>query len=165
MSGKIKCTQITHSTKPQASYARFVISITPAKGLDFLVPLLSYRKIQGHTGFRDSRPDAKSVLKRALLQRTVARFSFKELVMANHPSALKRMRQNEKKRLRNMSYRSKVKTAIKKYLQAAQDKHPEAGDLLRQATSLLHKGVSKGIFHKNTAGRTVSRLSQKISAA
>jgi len=84
--------------------------------------------------------------------------------MANHPSALKRMRQNEKKRIRNMSYRSKVKTAIKKYLQATQDKQPDAGDLLRQATSLLHKGVSKGIFHKNTAGRTVSRLSQKLPA-
>lgn len=85
--------------------------------------------------------------------------------MANHPSALKRMRQSEKKRIRNMSYRSKVKTAVKKYLQAAQDKQPEAGDLLRQATALLHKGVSKGIFHRNTADRTVSRLSVKLPAA
>lgn len=85
--------------------------------------------------------------------------------MANHPSALKRMRQNEKKRVRNMSYRSKVKTAVKKFLHAAQEKQTDAGDLLRQATSLLHKGVSKGIFHKNTAGRTISRLSGKIPAA
>jgi len=64
-----------------------------------------------------------------------------------------------------MSYRSKVKTAVKKFLHAAQEKQADASDLLRQATSLLHKGVSKGIFHKNTAGRTISRLSGKISAA
>ncbi|MGC8603620.1 MAG: 30S ribosomal protein S20 [Desulfomonilaceae bacterium] len=83
--------------------------------------------------------------------------------MANHPSALKRMRQNEKKHLRNMSYKSKVKTFVKKYLKAAEEKAPEAGNLLNATVSLLSKGVTKGIFHKNTASRTISRLSRKIT--
>lgn len=85
--------------------------------------------------------------------------------MANHPSALKRMRQNEKKRLRNMSYRSKTKTAVKKFLGAVESKAPNTAELLSEATSLLHKGVSKGVFHKNTASRTISRLSKKPPAA
>ncbi|MDR3603348.1 MAG: 30S ribosomal protein S20 [Desulfomonilaceae bacterium] len=83
--------------------------------------------------------------------------------MANHPSALKRMRQNEKKRLRNMSYKSKVKTSVKKYLKAAEEKTAEAGNLLNATVSLLSKGVTKGIFHKNTASRTISRLSRKLA--
>lgn len=85
--------------------------------------------------------------------------------MANHASALKRMRQSEKRRLRNMSYRSKVKTAIKKYLRSVEDKQQEASGLLSEAASLLHKGVSKGIFHRNTAARTIARLSSKLKTA
>ncbi len=84
--------------------------------------------------------------------------------MANHPSALKRMRQNEKKRLRNISYKSKVKTAVKKYLKAIEEKTPEASNLLNSTMSLLSKGVTKGIFHRNTASRTISRLSKKLAA-
>ena len=83
--------------------------------------------------------------------------------MANHPSALKRMRQNEKKRLRNISYKSKVKTSVKKYLKASETKAPEAAGLLNATVSLLNKGVSKGIFHRNTASRTISRLSKKLA--
>ena len=83
--------------------------------------------------------------------------------MANHPSALKRMRQNEKKRLINMSYKSKVKTSVKKYLKAAEEKTSEAGTLLNATVSLLSKGVTKGIFHRNTASRTISRLSRKLA--
>ena len=85
--------------------------------------------------------------------------------MANHASALKRMRQSEKRRIRNMSFRSKVKTAIKKYLRSIEEKTGEASGLLCEATSLLHKGVTKGVFHKNTAARTIARLSSKIRPA
>jgi small subunit ribosomal protein S20 len=85
--------------------------------------------------------------------------------MANHPSALKRMRQIEKRRLRNMSYKSKVKTAVRKFLRAVETKTDDAGQLLSTATSLLHKGVSKGIVHKNTAARTISRLSKRLPQA
>jgi small subunit ribosomal protein S20 len=84
--------------------------------------------------------------------------------MANHPSALKRMRQSEKKRLRNMAYRSRIRTAVKKFLRAAGEQSAEAGQLLRLATSLLQKGVSKGIVHHNTASRTISRLSKRLPA-
>lgn len=82
--------------------------------------------------------------------------------MANHPSALKRMRQNEEKHLRNISYKSKVKTAVKKFLKAAEEKGPDAPGLFNAAQSLLHEGVTKGIFHKNTASRTISRLAKKL---
>jgi small subunit ribosomal protein S20 len=85
--------------------------------------------------------------------------------MANHPSALKRMRQNELKRVRNMSYKSKVKTVVKKFLRAAEENSGDAGALLGRATSLLHKGVSKGIFHTNTASRAISRLAKKLPSA
>jgi small subunit ribosomal protein S20 len=84
--------------------------------------------------------------------------------MANHPSALKRMKQNERRRVRNMSYRSQVKTAVKKYLAAVTTEAPEAQTLLNAAMSLLHKGVSKGVFHKNTASRTIGRLSKRLPA-
>jgi len=67
--------------------------------------------------------------------------------------------------MRNMAYKSKVKTAVKKYLQAAGEKSGDVAQLLSAATSLLYKGVSKGIFHKNTASRTVSRLSRRLPAA
>jgi small subunit ribosomal protein S20 len=85
--------------------------------------------------------------------------------MANHPSALKRIRQTEKRRLRNMSFRSKVKTAVKKYLLAAASKDKNAEQLLREASSLLQKGVTKRIYHRNTAARTISRLALKMPAA
>jgi small subunit ribosomal protein S20 len=86
--------------------------------------------------------------------------------MANHPSALKRIRQAEKRRLTNMSFRSRVKSTIKKYLDAVDTKKADdANRLLSEATSLLHKAVSKGVYHKNTASRTIAKLSVKLPAA
>jgi len=85
--------------------------------------------------------------------------------MANHPSALKRMRQTKKKRLRNKSYKSKVRTVIKKYLTSAENKETVAPEELRQAVSLLQKGVGKGIYHGNTASRTIARLSRRLATA
>jgi small subunit ribosomal protein S20 len=85
--------------------------------------------------------------------------------MANHPSALKRIRQNEERRVRNISYKSKVKTAVKRYLLALEHKDEDAQKLYRAASSLLQRGVSKGIYHKNTASRTISRLARKFPQA
>jgi small subunit ribosomal protein S20 len=85
--------------------------------------------------------------------------------MANHPSAIKRMRQSEQKRLRNASYKSRVKSAVKRYLSAVQSKDTGAVQFLRQASSLLQKGISKGIYHKNTASRAISRLAGKLPRA
>jgi len=72
------------------------------------------------------------------------------------------MRQNEERRVRNMSFKSRVKTAVKRFLSASESKSEDAEALLRSAASLLDKGVSKGIFHKNTASRTVARLSKRL---
>ena len=98
-------------------------------------------------------------------QRLYRPILIKEYSMANHPSAIKRMRQNEQRRRRNASYRSKVKTAVKRYLTAVENKDEQAKEFLRQASSLLHKGTSKGVFHKNTASRAVSRLAKKLPRA
>ena len=84
--------------------------------------------------------------------------------MANHPSALKRMRQSEKKRLRNMAYRSRIRTAVKKFLRAAGEQSAEAGQLLRLATSLRQKGVSKGIVNHYAASSTISRRFKRLPA-
>ncbi|MGQ9859130.1 MAG: 30S ribosomal protein S20 [Thermodesulfobacteriota bacterium] len=85
--------------------------------------------------------------------------------MANHPSALKRMRQNRKRRLRNRMMRSEVKSQVKK-LMAALDgqKIDDAQQLLRRTMAILHKSASKGVYHPNKASRHISRLSRKVSA-
>jgi small subunit ribosomal protein S20 len=82
--------------------------------------------------------------------------------MANHPSAIKRMHQNERSRVRNMSYKSGIRTAVKRFLQAAGEKSSDAPQLLRKAISLFDKGVSKGVVHRNTASRKISGLSKKL---
>jgi len=84
----------------------------------------------------------------------------------HHKSAEKALRQSEKRRLRNKAFKSRVKTEIKKFLNYLQ-----AGDLekaeaqLRVAQSLLHKGVSKGIFHWKKASNKISKLFQKLNQA
>ena len=85
--------------------------------------------------------------------------------MANHPSALKRMRQNQLRRLRNMSYKSRVKSTIKKYLKAVDEKSDDSATLFKEVASQLQAGVTKGIYHKNTASRTISRLAKRLPAA
>jgi small subunit ribosomal protein S20 len=82
--------------------------------------------------------------------------------MANHPSAIKRMHQNELSRVRNMSYKSGIRTAVKKFMQAVAEKSPDAPQLLRKAMSLFDKGVSKGVIHRNTASRKIAGLSKKL---
>jgi small subunit ribosomal protein S20 len=85
--------------------------------------------------------------------------------VANHPSALKRMRQNLRRRTRNTGIRSSVKTSIKKVLHAVEDhKVEEAQEALRQVTSILHKSTSKGVYHTNTTSRKISRLARKVNA-
>ncbi|MEZ0343503.1 MAG: 30S ribosomal protein S20 [Caldimicrobium sp.] len=86
--------------------------------------------------------------------------------MPQHKSAEKALRQSEKRRLRNRMFKSRVKTEIKKFLS-----YLEAGDLekaemqLRVAQSLLHRGVSKGIFHKNKAANKISKLFKRLNQA
>ena len=79
--------------------------------------------------------------------------------MANIKSAKKRIIVNQTKAARNKAIRSRVKTAIKKVdaAIAANDKVATA-EALRNATSEIEKAVTKGVYHKNTAARKISRL-------
>lgn len=84
--------------------------------------------------------------------------------MANIKSAKKRILVSEKRTARNKSIRSKVKTAIKKVdaAIAANDK-AAATEALRNAVSELDKATKKGVYHKNTCARKVSRLTIAVN--
>lgn len=84
--------------------------------------------------------------------------------MANIKSAKKRISVIQKKTLRNKMVKSRVRTSIKKVdaAIAAGDKEAAAA-ALTGATSELSKAVSKGIFHKNTAARKISRMSKAVN--
>ena len=81
--------------------------------------------------------------------------------MAHTASAKKRIRQAEKRRLRNKHYKSMMKTYIKK-VRTASDRET-AEQALRQATSIIDKLVSKGIIHKNTAANRKARLTRFVN--
>lgn len=85
--------------------------------------------------------------------------------MANTKSAQKRIRSDEKKRVRNQAYKSQVKTAIKKAETQifGGDDNAEA---VREAIRLLDKAANKGIIHRNNAARRKSRLvAKQVKAA
>lgn len=85
--------------------------------------------------------------------------------MATHKSAVKRSRQNEKKRVRNTSVKSSVKTRIKSVLAAVEEKDtPASATALAAAVPAINKAASKGVFHKKTASRKISRLTKKVNA-
>lgn len=84
--------------------------------------------------------------------------------MANHPSALKRAKQNKVRRLRNASMKSRIKTGVKQYLQTLEAPSSESAQpALIQAVSLIDRAGSKGILHQRTASRKISRLSKKLN--
>ena len=85
--------------------------------------------------------------------------------MANHKSAEKRIRQTAKRRDRNQARRSRIRTFVRRAENAiaAGDK-AAAEDALKQAMPELHRGVSKGVLHKRTAARKLSRLTQRLRA-
>ena len=85
--------------------------------------------------------------------------------MATHASALKRARQSEKRRLRNASVKSIIKTASKKILKAVEGKNPEeAKKALSRAIPMIQKASSKKVIHKKTASRKISRLARRVNA-
>ena len=85
--------------------------------------------------------------------------------MANHKSAKTRIVRNSKRAMINAMRRSRVRTFVKKTdaLIASGNKE-EALKALKVAESEMMRAAQKGVFHKNTASRTVSRLAQKIKA-
>ncbi len=86
-------------------------------------------------------------------------------LLANIKSAVKRARQAEEQRRRNVSNRSAIKTAIRRFEAAL-----TAGDMtaakaaLRRTTILLDKAAAKGVIHKNKAARKKSRLAKQLAA-
>ena len=84
--------------------------------------------------------------------------------MANIKSAKKRIKVIETKTLRNKMIKSKVKTIIKKLEVAIASGDKElAQSLLVTATTELSKAGSKGVYHKNTVSRKISRMSSAVS--
>lgn len=82
--------------------------------------------------------------------------------MANHKSALKRIRSNEAKRLRNKYQHKTARTFIKRLRTTTDKKQGE--ELLVQVTSMIDKLAKKNIIHKNKAGNLKSQLSRYVAA-
>ena len=84
--------------------------------------------------------------------------------MANIKSAKKRILTAERNRLRNVAFKSSIKTAVKKVVKLASEKNIDALKLeLSNLYKLCDKAVSKGILHKNTAARKKSQLAVKLA--
>ena len=85
--------------------------------------------------------------------------------MANHKSAIKRARQSEEQRVRNRSRKTRMKNVIRDLDEAIAGKSPEkAAEQLKKAVSVIAKTASKGVVHKNTASRKISRLTREVNA-
>lgn len=95
---------------------------------------------------------------------STARLRKGKIKMANIKSAKKRVLIAEKNRLRNVAFKSSIKTALKKVLELAKGEDKEAlNTALSKAYQLCDKAVSKGILHKNTAARKKSRLTIAVN--
>lgn len=86
--------------------------------------------------------------------------------MANrHPSAVKRNRQNIKRQERNYAIRSRLRNEVRKVREAVESRDSDAADgALRTAIKEISKAATKGILHKNSASRRISRLSRSVAA-
>ncbi|MCI8814578.1 MAG: 30S ribosomal protein S20 [Lachnospiraceae bacterium] len=85
--------------------------------------------------------------------------------MANIKSAKKRILVNRTRAARNKAIRSAVKTSIKKVYAAIDQNDKEAANqALKNAVSTIGKATSKGVYHKNTSSRKISRLSKAVNA-
>jgi small subunit ribosomal protein S20 len=85
--------------------------------------------------------------------------------MANHKSAEKRLRQTEKRTAINRARKSRVRTFVKKVEVAIASGDREAAQsALRLAQPELHRASSKGVLHKNTVARKLSRLAARVNA-
>jgi small subunit ribosomal protein S20 len=86
--------------------------------------------------------------------------------VANIKSQIKRNKQNEVARVRNKAVRSELKTAVRRFREAA-----DSGDAanttsaLRSASKLLDKAASKGVIHKNQAANRKSAMAQRATSA
>ncbi len=84
--------------------------------------------------------------------------------MANVASAEKRNRQRLKRRTRNVTHLSKLRTYIKRVLTAVSAKDKKAPQVLAEAIKLIDKAAQKGVIKKETASRKISRLTKFVAA-
>jgi small subunit ribosomal protein S20 len=82
--------------------------------------------------------------------------------MANHKSALKRIRTSEKKRVHNRYYARTMRNMIRKFRALTEKK--EANEQLPKVVSLIDKNAKRGIIHKNKAANLKSKLAKKLNA-
>jgi small subunit ribosomal protein S20 len=85
--------------------------------------------------------------------------------MANVKSAEKRNRQRLRRRTRNQSVLSRVRTAVKKVLGAVDNKDGKAKDALAAAIRVIDKAAQKGVLKRETASRKISRLTKQVAGA
>lgn len=84
---------------------------------------------------------------------------------AKRPTSQKREIQNEKRRVENKAFRSRVRTSLKAFLEAVKSGNKQNQmSAYSEISSLVDKGVNKGVFKKNKAGRVKARLSARIQA-
>lgn len=85
--------------------------------------------------------------------------------MAHHKQAKKRIRRNNKRRIINRDRMTRIRSALKKVeLAIAANDHATAAAALKAAQPEMQRGVSKGILHKNTVARKLSRLNARVKA-
>ena len=85
--------------------------------------------------------------------------------MATHQSAKKRIRQTVRRTEINRSRRGRIRTFVRNVEEAiASGDKGSAEAAMKNATPELHRGVLRGILHKNTAARKISRLTKRINA-
>ena len=85
--------------------------------------------------------------------------------MANSPQAKKRIRRNDRRAAINKSRVSRIRTFIRKVEEAiASGDKTSAAEALKSAQPEIMRGVTKGVMHKKTASRKVSRLSKRVKA-
>jgi small subunit ribosomal protein S20 len=86
--------------------------------------------------------------------------------LANHKSAIKRARQNEINQIRNKTTKTKVKNIVKQVrLTDGEDRNETAVTDLNRAKSIIDTAVKKGVIHKNTGSRKISRLEKLVNTA
>lgn len=85
--------------------------------------------------------------------------------MANHKSALKKIKQDKVRQMRNKAYKTRLKNVVKSVEAAISESNKEAAQTaLQDAISTLDRVASKGVIHKNKASRKKSRLTKKVNA-
>ncbi len=84
--------------------------------------------------------------------------------MANIKSQIKRNRQNERRRVRNKSVRSEMRTRTKSALTLAEAGSEDAAEALRQAVRRIDKAAAAGVIHKNQAANRKSSLMKRATA-